>query len=533
MKVYNNSLLSFKGNFWYATDDHGRLKEVAEGLSNLEHRTKNSDTQNYYLNGGDIVSSICSETDMADTYKVFADRNPDVQMIFGLGNAETDLDSASKEEGLPKLTSIVRSMTECPNINFISVFANELGLQKYVKPYIIVNDRVQEGNNTIDKKVLITSVFTDSGSKDFPLEVQKQALKRVLEPALQKENPDEIVLISHNFNKNTEELADYAKNELQISNLLVLGAHSHRMSNTNAGGTRVLYPPVMGTSIVKIAHKKNGFDFPIMPVDPDNPYNYFYNATGSGSDILRTVDDSRIIPTYLEPFLRDKSVTEHVVKLSQPLTYRDNMTMDVSAPCEIGSLICDEMLKSSKADLAVLLTMTLRHGLPPLGSNVIMYDLRKTVIDDHKVYFIHDVTSEELLDLFEESLTEQSSGKNNRNFLEFSSNVKIERYPDIKDSATPKIKQILINDKPILNPSPKGVKAEPKNKDKTYKIATCEYLVNNAESRGFPSIAGHTISLFDENYTLTGAFAQGLRNLESCKKKPPLPQLVDFIEPAL
>ena len=149
--------LSFLGAYYTATDSHTRVPMVASTFSEIERR-RPKDEPVFFLDCGDCLGENYSLDSMADLYTTFKKRNPDIDIIFNLGNMDL---SAFYDNGLGDMSSYQDKVVESfkkmfdAGIKFVSAsycFAleeipkREMNYKKldFIKPYIMIKDKVDD-----------------------------------------------------------------------------------------------------------------------------------------------------------------------------------------------------------------------------------------------------------------------------------------------------------------------------------------------------------------------------------------------------
>jgi calcineurin-like phosphoesterase family protein len=484
------------------TDAHARLNKVAGVLTQIEKECpKTQKTEPvFFIDAGDFSASAYSIKAVSKVYERFAEKNKHIKTIMNLGNCEFD-DFQNHSE---KFTEYAKNLTQKGVVLInatIGKFAERFNKPKdNVKPYTIVEDII----NGEKKKVFITGVTTSTDNTTIQLQDQKDALRDVIAPAIKEHKPDKVILISHNYVNKTQELIRYMKEDLKIENLdLVIGGHPHSLEDMQ-DSARIIYPPAQGKGAVITELTSDGFKAPKMQISNDK-YNYSsldenkegviknYNLSSplevdnGYKEIMKTYDSNNM----------DTLIAKSTVNLGfrKPGEH-------ASEPSSIGTFITNAMRDQTKSDAAILLTMDTREAMPPKGQDISLYHIKDTLNANKDIYQLK-ANTEQLIDIFEASLDKQFMNSTNNNFLEFSDNLKIERFVNRKPQSQkeldagitePKVKQIHFKDKDgiwhaLLTPPQEGTiqRATPNKefereyrkkhgKEFTMTIATCDFL---------------------------------------------------------
>jgi hypothetical protein len=503
----------FSGNFYVATDVHGRLLHQAGILSEVEKREKNSSKKSTYIDGGDYFFPFFSMKAIQDVYSIFAKDNPNIRMILNLGNVELDNFPSHK-----KLFKDLFQKMKDSNIEVIST--EKTPDMEYVKPYTVIEDEVEGGEK---ERVLVIGTATKTGFDD---NLQIEKLRSTLKRANEEEKPDKVLLISHNSPEITKKLVDTLRDEDGIKNLeFVLGAHSHSLEDdvSKDRRARILTPPAQGKGAYVIENTKRGFLCPNPEIGADR---WDYSSLSEGDRIILNNQKPLLEPDRKYTDILDtdsENLLQRVCLSTQDLGYR-KMDQALNEPCEIGTLIANAMRDKTGADFAMLLTMDLRSKLPPAGDDITLYDVRETLNINKRIFNVQ-LSASDLYEIFNSALKKQKDPTNNV-FMEYSDNLKIERYVDDREN---KVKGIY-----ILNKDNEWEEIKPDSTRK-FTLATCSYIVNgNGSNKRRPGL--EMFAAFDSEPTefLTeDVFIEALKSLERNPVKIEKSQMVDVSQSPL
>ena len=491
----------FKGNFFYTTDEHGRARGIAEGFELIE-REKAKNMPNFLINGGDFSNGTpCPPKDLINLYRKFAKNNPDIKMIFQLGNTEFNY---CETKNLNSILSKLKKGNK--NISFINYTKDKLS-EIYdkkefqnVNEYIILNDKIKdELGNIISQKILLTG--TTDHKKISPDEHKKLFDEKIM-PVINKEQPEKIIIITHLRIPEREEFTKYIQNKNLPQQIIILSAHSHQsVCNIDNPKIKTVAPLAMGYSIIKMENTKDGFNIPKFNANGFKPFLDFYPKN------FFKLEENPTINKYSK-FLEKRGILKPVGKLIKNPTYREDNHSKISDTCQIGTLLANKIKQQTQSDFAVITTMTLRDKLPKEGTILTKYDVRKVIHENHNLDRMQ-LSCSDILNMFEESLKAQEQGILNINFLEFSNNVKITRT--IEPNSPKKIKQIEINGKKLLNDNGEIIDNNIK-----YKVGTCDYF-STGTRKGYDFLQGKTDKHF-KKYNLAESFTECIEDIIKSKQ---------------
>lgn len=471
--------ISFKGTFYTVSDSHGRLPMTAGVLTEIEKRAKESKEPVFLLDCGDFLGDMFSLEEQAEIYLNFHKNNPKINLIFNLGNVELEGKLMKKdkngEDGANVLKNFSKNGIHIVNATAYNTLENTEEIKDFIKPYIMAEDIV-DGQK---KKILITG-FTETKrnkQKEDNINSIKEILKNTIKPAIEKEKSDEILLMTHVNNEYVNEILDYAKGDLGIENIkFVSGGHPHSIEDFKHGETRVLYPAPCGKCAYEVKHTKNGFEFPKLDFE-NNRYNYNYTPLTKNPSVISNINISNplaVSEVYQNTLDKKQELNKVIAKSQHTFKTRDEYNFEHSAPTQLGTFMANSIKEATNSDIGIMLTQDFREKLPQKGKDITYYNVCDAVNVDKNVYQIKNVTTEDLKNIFEISLAGQNEGEKNPNFLEYSSNVKIDRKITEEDN---KVAQIYIKEN--------GAWAElldkdgnPKDAQKTFTLATCSYIAN-------------------------------------------------------
>lgn len=480
MKINSANNINFKGTFYTTSDSHGRLKMTAGVITEVEKRIQNQKEPVFFIDGGDFIGELYPLDIMTEFYLKAKKRNQRVNFIFNLGNVELDMIANGKKEALSAIDALTAGGIDVINASYFH-FAKQLNLPSHnIKPYKIVEDIV----NGRKQKIFITG-FTeyDATKNAYNLNDCKEQLKTLIAPAIKETKPDKVVLMMHTYQGFTDDTLEFAKKELGIDNIeLVVGGHPHSIDDYKNDKTRVLYHPQHSKAAYEIKNTKKGFE--LNEINPtQNHYNY---APLSGNpSIITNLDISKPLPIAdaYNKILTRPSLNGLNNKISSNPVYlkaRDEYEFKYSSPSALGTFMANAVKDYVGADIGFLLSLDFREHFPKAGVPITYYNLSDAVNVEKPVYKVESINTKGLQDILEASLLFQNKGESNRNFLEYSDNLKIERYVGV-DKNDRKVKQIYFKENgkwiALLDKSFGAIYP-----DKIFSVATCKILATGKRS---------------------------------------------------
>lgn len=440
--------IAFKGTtkIFGITDPHQETrKESALLTCALNEAKKNKNV--LLLNGGDLFKGIYPRELEAQCYLDLIKNAPDLEIAIALGNNDFGFD----KNGLDFLEKVCRNYSEAGiNILCANVFdAKSNERPDWMKPYTIVN---RDGD-----RIFITGFCLDSiNNKAVKVRDSKEILKE-LKKNIEKENPDALIILNHDWGSKSIELNEFAKKH-GIKTDLILGGHEHYDKPAIRGN--ILYPAAFGESLLK-------FDLSI-----NKDINRLKN--------LQAIEHYKL-PIYktLEKKLLE---CEERTGLTKPIVpYTLNLTKAYGAPCALGSFLADAMQKNAGTDGAFFSTGFLMAPMPyQENKDITLYDFKKTIIAESEIQKV-ELSAEELKDVFSNALKNwHNTSVGNGKFLQASSNIKIFGKDNPIDGSY-KIVQIFLNNKPILDKQGNAI-----DKNKKFSFAIDPFIGNGGQ--GFETL---------------------------------------------
>ncbi len=424
------------------SDSHQEARLECALLSKIAQDAKKQNNI-LLLNCGDLFGGVYSRDLMVDSYLKFKKENPNVEIVMTVGNNDP---ISSKDKYAPKNPDDNRSSIEFFkntieqfNKNGINVVCANLKdkdtkqTPDWIKPYQIIE---RDGD-----KIFVTGFCIDRlPSQALNIDVISQtAAFDDLKEAIEKEKPDSIIVLNHDYQNTSKELFDYAKKQgIKID--LIVGGHDH--DNPEPLPEINLYCPK--------AFSKSMYE---MDLEIKNNVNKIMKIKEiENEDLPVSGEFESVLKEYEENSKILEKVAPHVLNL--PKFY--------AHPGALGTFIADGMKDITKSDAAFFASNIVRVPLYyKEGADILNYDTRKIITFDSTVQRA-DLTPDELKEVLTSAVENRLSlGEQNARFLQCSSNIKI-AGEGRNDDKTYSIKQIYLNNEPLLDDSGKAL--EPSRK---------------------------------------------------------------------
>lgn len=444
MIMINQALpVSFKGTtkIIALTDPHQETrKECALLTCALNEAKRNNNV--LLLNGGDLFKGIYPRELEAQTYLDLKKHAADIEIAIALGNNDFGFD----KDGYEFLAETCKNFGK-NNINILcaNVFDSKSGIRPdWIKPYTIIE---RDGD-----KLFVTGFCLDSiNNKAVKVQDPKDTLK-ALKKDIEKEKPDAIIILNHDWGSKSVELKEYAQ-KLGIKTDLIIGGHEHYGEPQSY--ENIYYPAAFGASLFK-------FDLEI-----NKKINRLKN--------IQAVENYNLpIDKIFEEKLIECEEKTGLTKPIAPSTL--NLTKFYGKPCPLGSFLADEMKETAKTDGAFFSTGFLMGPMPyKKDKDITLYDFKKTIIADSAIKKV-ELNANELKAVFSNALENwHNTSIGNGRFLQASSNIKIVGK-DKLFSSNYQIKQIYLNEEPLLDNTGNAV-----NPDKKFSFAIDPFIANGGQ----------------------------------------------------
>lgn len=449
MDLNNRYSTSFTGTtkIYAISDSHQETRKTSAFLSKiLDESRRNKNV--LFLNCGDIYKGIYPKTMERDCYLKLKEANPDIEMVMTLGNN----DFGFNKESLDYLIDTVKTFSDkgiktvCANI-----FDKDGNRPEWLEPYTIIE---RDGDRTFVTGFCIDNINTAK----FGIVPKKQ--EEVLDEicsAIKKEKPDNVIILNHDYMPVSQNLVKSCK-EKGVDVDIIIGGHDHEF------------------------------------VQPDKKLNIYYPQSFSDSMYMmnivnkkgkKSVDGVEVVKSAglgLKPeFEAEISSYETETGLLESIApYTLNLEKLYSKPCSLGSFLADEMQKTADADIGFFSTgFLMKPLLYKPDTNITNYDFKKTITAETPIKKV-ELSVQDLKEVFQHSLKNNGYGSSNSKFLQCSNNVRIQGSDNSFENKW-ELKQIFINDEPLLDS-----KGKPINPDKKYICAIDSYIAEGGQ--GFSMI---------------------------------------------
>ena len=284
---------------------------------------------------------------------------------------------------------------------------------------------------------------------------QAEVLDEIVE-AVTKEQPDNIVILNHDYMQSSQELVKKCR-EKGVNVDLVIGGHDHDFVPPDTQ-LNIYHPQSFCDSMYKmnlqnISGAKILSDVEMIKSD-EYPLNNIF-----AKDILQYEKESHLL--------------EDIV----PFTL--NLSKRYSQPCPLGSFLADEMKNTANADIGFFSTGFLMKPLEfKPNANISKYIFPKTMVADTPIKTV-ELSVSELKKVFDNALRINGYGPSNPKFLQCSNNVKIEGSNNPAKGIW-EVKQIYIDRNPLLDSNLKPLS------DKKFKCVIDSYIAEGGQ--GFETL---------------------------------------------
>lgn len=482
MKINSMNHCSFKGSYYFTSDMHTNPVSAIGLFQKIEDSAKGRNC--IFVDNGDAYT-IGKDDLMTDVYTTFVKRNKNIQAIFNLGNVEFSClakkmgemnDSLKKlaDAGVKLICTPIKYMQQAQNIPEETI--------ENIEPYAIVKDAI---NGKEEDVIIVGTVDLRNIYGYAATDLQTQYLIDVIKKAKEETGIEKIILASHNAIDDTKQILDNLR-EQGIDNIeLALGGHSHKIEDETYKNTRILHTAPQGNSAYKINSDENGFHMQKVEYDKVNRYDYSMLGTQKNPDIIANTKDNvnGILPDY-KKIIQNTDLLNKIASCNIKVKNRES-GYKVSMPSELGTMFANKLKDKTNADIGIILSQDVRGDLPDIGETIYKFQTNKLVSANKEVWILN-VNGSELFDIFNVSLRAQGDKESNSDFLEYSTNLIIERYPNVeKENINDKeengykagqmrkrrVKEIYINENNEWKPISKM-------QDKKFSLATCSFVAN-------------------------------------------------------
>ncbi len=416
----NSISVNFKGttDIYSITDSHQDTRKTRTLLSKVVKEAKKNNNV-LLLNCGDMFKGIYPKELEADSFVKAKDMAPGLEIVTTLGNN----DFGFSEENLNYLISTLKRFAQ-KGIKTVSanIFDKKSGQRPdWLKPYTIVE---RDGDKNFITGFCINNINTEALSIT---PVNQEDVIEEIKSYIEKEKPDNVIFLNHDYLKSSKKLADKAQ-KAGIHIDAMIGGHDHKPDGHLHFDERIYYPPPFSEAALHFEIDKKGDSKKIKNLK------------------MLPYEEVKIEDSMLEG-LKEYEQKEGLLNPLAPC--RINFTKKYSDPCSLGSFLADEIKYKTDSDICIYSTGLLVKPLPYGEKPITNYDFKKTMMAHLPIQKV-ELTPQELKNIFEHSLkmrTMDISG--NSKFLQASSNIKIQGICD-KTAQKYTVTQIHINGIPVL-----------------------------------------------------------------------------------
>ena len=445
MKINNEYNYCFNGRtkIYALADTHQESRKTATFLTKII-QSKEKKQNILMLHCGDFFRGIYPKELERDCYIKMKEANPDIEMVMTLGNNDFGYD----KKGFDFLVDTVRNFTSkgikvvCANI------LEPTGKRPdWVKPYTIVE---RDGDKNFITGFCINDLQA-RGLKNITSISQIDAIDE-LKTAIEKEKPDNVIILNHDFLPSSEKIIDYCKSK-KINIDLLIGGHDHRLIPPNESAK--IYQPV--------AYAQTMYEFDLLNKNGKK------NIQNISETQYETRELDKIFKTDIEIFEQKKGLFDTVAPSIIDLRHT------YSAPCSYGTFFADSIKEAANTDIGFVSTGFIQQSLEYKPNGIITnYDLIKSMPTETPVQVVN-LSASELKNVFNHAYKTYQFSEGNPRFLQCSNNIEIIGH---KNNTLKKfeVSQILINNEPLFDHN-----GNPINETKTYSCAIDSFIANGGQ----------------------------------------------------
>ncbi|MBE7708131.1 MAG: hypothetical protein E7Z88_05430 [Cyanobacteria bacterium SIG27] len=413
------------------TDSHQEARLEAQLLSRISKQAK-SNNNILVLNCGDLFGGVYSRDLMVDLYKKFKQANPNVEIVMTIGNNDpiTSRDKYApknpddKRRGPEFLKDTIKDFESCGiHVVCANFLDKETGkCPTWIKPYTIIE---RDGDRIFVTGFCVKRIMADL--KDIEAISQQEAFEE-LKSAIEKEKPDSIIVLNHDYADTSERLFEYAKNQ-GIDIDLIVNGHDHDNPKSN---------PMINMYTPKV-FSKSMFE---MDLNIQNRLNELKNIKEIESGALP-------LESGINELISDYEAKSGISDVVAPHTL--NLPKFYAHPGALGTFIADGIKEISDVNAAFFASNVVRVPLYyKENADILNYDTRKVITFDSTVQKA-TFNPYELKDILSTAVEKRLSlGEQNSRFLQCSSNIKIVGEGNSADKSY-RIVQIYLDNEPLFD----------------------------------------------------------------------------------
>ncbi len=423
MNTQNNNIDVFA-----MTDSHQEARKLCCLFSGIIRRAQNNGKNTLICDGGDLFKGIYDRNLSVDAYIKLRQHLPEAKIVLALGNNDFGFNS-EQLNFLIKTCGIFNKN----NIHVLCANLRDLNSGKYPKwadPYILL-----EINH---KKVMVTAFCVNY------IRLQKYGLNLIdintafaeLKDTIKHINPDVFIILNHALEPSSISLAEDAEN-YGINLDLLIGGHEHTYLEP-IKEKRIYYPHAFSRTML----------------------HFQLNCSQKPTE-LHFVEEinckDECLLDFFEPPIKD---FEEKSGLNTPIARSTlDLSRNYSAPCPLGSFVADQMKIAGRAKLGVISTGYMTHALRYEKDKILTnYNIERAFFAESPVQTV-EINADKLKDVFNNAIRNRYIQKTgNTRFLQCSHNLTLVCKRDENNFG--QIKQIYINDVPLLNDEGKALHPE-------------------------------------------------------------------------
>lgn len=435
---------SFNGTtkIYALTDTHQETRKTVSLLSKIMQDSDKGGNI-LMLHAGDIGKGPYPTNLEVDSYIKLKEARPDIEIVMTMGNNDFGFDKKNFAQILQilKIFASKGIKVVCANVFNLAGKRPE-GLY----PYTIIE---RDGDRNFITGFCIDKLKTQS-QNGVKSKNQMEVIDEILN-AIEKENPDNVIIMNHDFRPMSQKIINYCKKKGINVDLLIEG-HDHSLSQPNPK-QHIYHPKAYSDSMYEIDLVNN--------------------------DGEKSLENIKIIKSYdINP---DKQLIEPILEYENESGMLDivakcvlNLTKNYSAPSSLGSFLADNMKNVANADVGFCSTGIIQKSLKyKKGKEITNYDIKEAISGEILLKTV-DLNAKELKEIFDNALKDIGYISNNSKFLQCSNNIRIVGENN-HNRGYFEIKQIYIDDEPLLdffgNP----------NTDRTYRCAIDSFIANGGQ----------------------------------------------------
>lgn len=441
--------INFKGTTkcYLMTDIHQEARKFAEFLNHISRNSENTSNV-LFLNNGDLFGGIYSRTLTKNLLIDFKKKNPHIEIVTTLGNndfiSEPGCEEPTTQNNPQTQNEFFRAaVTDFSKAGIKVVCANirdkNGNMPDCIKPYTVVNRDMN--------RILITGYCINrkdkSVTENYDMLEEEETINE-LKKAIEKEKPDAVILLNHDYQKICEKLQKYAK-EKGIKIDFTVGGHDHEHSYHNPQ-ERIFQPAAFAREMFTFRLK-----IPSKQQKSESQITDFMSVKSTGQPLEK--DAAKVVGEQEKLMGLNNVVT--------PLR-QFNLTTRYAHPNPLGTFVADSIKEKTDALAGFVIGSAIRSSIDTSDAPITQYDTKSALPRETTKVSVVKLTVDELKEYLNNSVKGIiTKGEENSNFVQCSSNVKI--VADKKDGTDElEIKELYIDGKNIF---------DEKDKNKTFVFA--------------------------------------------------------------